>query len=87
MLSFAKIRDLLSQTRSSRPSPRRRSRASLRLEPLEGRALMSSVVTQFAAPHAPVGVDGPAVLCKKMPSAQLVGPGHKGAQIIAILVG
>ena len=82
MLSFARIRDRLSQTRSSTPSPRRRSRASLRLEPLEGRALMSSVVTQFPAAHAPAGVDGPAVLCKRLPSAQLVGPGHNGSQII-----
>jgi hypothetical protein len=84
MLSFARIRDLLSQTRSSRPSPRRRSRANLRLEPLEGRALMSSVVTPFPAPHAPA--NGALILCaplcKKLPSAQLVGPGHNGTQIV-----
>jgi hypothetical protein len=46
--------------------------------------LMSSVVTQFPAPHAPA--NGAlilcAILCKKAPSAQSVGPVQNGAQVI-----
>jgi hypothetical protein len=85
MLNFTKITGLFARTTTRSASPRRSKKTHLSLEGLEGRDLMSSVVAQLPSPHAPA--NGALILCKKAPSAQNVGPGHNGTQIIAILVG